>query len=205
MKHLLTLLFVSLLAAPLLALDPARAPALRVGVIATTPDARNFDRAGDALPHYLVEELRSAGVDAHLLKKDLAELRDDLDRKNLVPNDTVVLEVAHVSAGGGPVAGVAVGTRGVVGEVSVVSAWLTVELRVYDPETLEQIDQWTFDGSSTSPALTGIGVGDRWGFISLWVPVFAGQPYHRAARAIARDAAGRVATAHPELRAGRHE
>jgi hypothetical protein len=179
-------------ASPLFALDESLAAGTRIGIITdltASHASRGAERATvNLLPKYLATELRRAGYDAHVVNASLDELSS-----GRIPNrDDYVLEIAVNDGYGDNVGGVGVGGRAVGAEVSVVTAHLSVELRLYGGENLELMRTFELGASSVSPAVTGVGVGDWRSWLFVQIPIVAQAPYRLAAHAIARDAAKKI-------------
>jgi hypothetical protein len=175
------------------ALDETLATGTRIGIITdsgASRASRNAERATvNLLPKYLSTDLRRAGYDAHVLNATYDELHDG----DLPVNDDYLLEIALTEGHGENYGGVGVGHRAVGAEVSIVSAHLGVELRVYDAHTFELMRTFELDATSVTPAITGVGVGDWRSWLFVQLPIFSQAPYRVAAHAIARDAAKKIA------------
>lgn len=163
-----------------------------IGVL-DTPQHASYGVDGSvrqAMTTCLKNELVRAGFSAHLVRRTL-----DTMRRNETKDDFLI-EVAYGNADGGPV--VAAGTGGYVGttavgaEVAVVTGSVDAEIRVYDAHTLELVDSFPLRSTVVSPALTGVSLGGYYGYISVGIPYFRNEPFRRAARDVARQAAARI-------------
>lgn len=136
----------------------------------------------------LRRELRAVGFDAF----DARASYDDLSRGSVSHADYYVEVVSsdadNRSVGGG---GAAIGRVAV--DIDVVVSRVAAEIRVYDGRTLELVDRFDLRNRRTAVVPTGIGVGHRfvWAFIAL--PLVQYGQYRSAAHEIARQAAERIA------------
>lgn len=186
-----------LAALPLCAVEQAPRRGDRVAVL-TSPvggGALRVDaRIRTALPKYLASALKKSGYDARVTPMTLMELQDRSDRES--GRDDYYLEVMYADTDGqswgGVDTGTVIGSTGVGAEISVIEAHVVAEIRVYDGATLEMIDSFTLEASAVAPAITGVGVGDRHGYLFFSLPILAPRPYHTAARRIADAAATRL-------------
>lgn len=163
-----------------------------IGVL-ETPQRASYGVEG-AVRHvmgsYLKQELERAGFASHLVGRTIEDVREKDTR------DDFLIEVAYGTAEGGPVA--AVGTGGYVGgtavgaEVAVVTGMVEAEIRIYDAHTLELVDSFALRSTVVSPALTGVSLGGYYGYVSFGIPYFRNEPFRRAARDVARQAAARI-------------
>jgi hypothetical protein len=135
------------------------------------------------LPGYLRSSLREAGFDAYVLRKTFRDVEDS----ETPPQCTWLVEVIGVEVDGGPMAEAQVGDSGYSAGFAVVAAAVRAELRVYDPVTLEVVDQFALDATSVSPEFTGLYLGS--GPMSIG---FA-NPWSISSRRVARDIARQTA------------
>src|SRR5512140_228048 len=166
-----------------------------IGVL-DTPQRVSYGVDGsvrNVMTTYLKDELQRSGFSTHLVHRTIDQIR-----RSEVSDDYLV-EVAYGDANGGPVA--AVGTGGIVGnsgvgaEVAVIAGSVVAEIRLYDARTLELVDSFALRSTVVSPALTGVSLGGYYGYISFGIPYFRNEPFRRAARDVARQAAGRISGA----------
>ena len=141
------------------------------------------------LPRIMVEELRRSGLDARLLVQTLEDVKPGEDYDILVD---VRFADADTEVSGGIGAGIPVGSVHVGAEVGMSHSRAAVEVVLYDGRTLEHLRTLEFQAASSSPTLTGLGVGGRNGFLFLRLP-FRGSPERRVTRQLARSAAAQIA------------
>ena len=189
MRRLFLLLF--LVAQPMWALHPARGD--RVGILETSERHHGrMERAiSEALPRLLREELRRAGFDARLMTRTREELSGDEEQFDFLVE--IIYYDAEAGFYGGVGAGVPVGSVAVGAEVSMAYAHVDARLVLYDGETLQHIRSFDLQARTTSPALTGVGVGHREGFLFVHLPFLRNAPHRRVTRALARSAAAQIA------------
>lgn len=179
MKRMALLFLVTL---PVFGLTRTPAPGDRIGILSVSeeyPDGPEHSVA-TTLRNELRRELRARGFEAFNANRD--DERADY-----------FVEIVSSGASDHPVAGIGAGIGAVGVDVSVVVARVAAELRVYDGRTMEVIDRFDLRRKNTAVVPTGVGVGTRsvWAFIAL--PLVNHAQYRAAARAVARDAAERIA------------
>ena len=176
-----------LLPATAAAVEVRPLPGDRIGVMPIRGERHSFGRSvADALPSYLVSELRRAGYDAHRVD------RPERSPRNRDEVDDFYIELSFADVDGGDYGGVGVGHDHVGAEVSVVAAHLSVDVRIYDAASDRLVDSLELDATAVTPMLTGVGVGGRDGYLFLSLPFFERIPYRVAAKKIARAAAREV-------------
>jgi len=163
----------------------------RIGVL-TGPERRagGAERSmNQIMPSYLCNELRKLGYEARVERRS----SDELLREGTTTTDDLLIEFAAVDANGRQAVGIGSGGRvgnvGVGGEVSIVVAHLIGELRLIDAKTLEVARTFPLEAHTTSPALTSIGLGGRYGYVYVPIPFYRGYLLRFAGMQLARDAA----------------
>jgi hypothetical protein len=163
----------------------------RIGVLQTSD--RHRGRAERALtgdiPRVLRDELRRAGVDASVLTRSYDEIGPEESFDYLVE---VIFEDVDAGYTGGVSAGVPVGDVGVGAEVAMAYARVDARVMVYDGRTMEVVRNFNIHAFTNSPAVTGIGIGGRDGFLFVRLPLRARAPYRRITRELARNAASQI-------------
>jgi hypothetical protein len=144
---------------------------------------------GRLMPEYLVEELARAGYAARMERRSMVELSRLPAGGTL---DDYYVELVRADAVGMPFGGAVVGGRSAVAAVAIFGARAEAEVRLYHARSLQEVGRFTVDASRTQPALTGLGVGDPWGFAAVSLPLFDALPYRTVAREMAREVAGRL-------------
>jgi hypothetical protein len=144
---------------------------------------------GRLMPEYLVEELVRAGYAARIERRSLVELSRLPAAGTL---DDYYVEIVRADAAGRPFGGAVIGGRSAGAAVTIVGARAEAEVRLYHARSLQEVGRFTVDSSRTQPALTGLGLGDPWGFATLSLPLFDALPYRTVAREMAREVAGRL-------------
>lgn len=189
MRRLFLLLFLS--AQPLWALHPARGD--RVGILETSERHRGrIERAISAeMPRALRDELRRAGFDARLMTRTREEVGPGGDEFDFLVE--IVYYDAEAGYYGGVGAGVPVGSVAVGAEVSMAYAQVDARLILYDGETVQLLRSFDLQARATSPAVTGVGIGHREGFLFVHLPLLRNAPHRKVTRALARSAAAQIA------------
>ncbi len=179
MKRLALLLFVSL---PVFGFIRSPAAGDRIGVLQNAEED-----GGSALRKDLQRELRARGFEAF----DAQGTFEDVQRDGASAD--YYIEIVSNGSASQPVGGIgtAIGAVGV--DVSVVVARVAAELRIYDGRTMELVDRFDLYRRNTAVVPTAVGVSTRtvWAFIAL--PFVNHAQYRAVTRAIARDAAERIA------------
>ncbi len=171
---------------------------------ATIPSAFAFDgdRSSFLIRSSTASELReSAATRSRLtraLQAELARAGFDVnidDVKRGARRSRIfdyIIEVGISDSARTPLGGVSGGTRigsvGVATEVSMVRSEVAAEFRLYDGKTEELIDTFELSAEASAPALTGLGVGDPYGFVFINIPWFSRGPSREATRRLAREA-----------------
>jgi hypothetical protein len=190
MRRPLLLLLVLAVAPSLYAIEPSTAPVKgdRVGVLPIDARYSTLRGVSSLLPKYIAQEMRRAGFDAHVLRRD----RDEIDSKT--GRDDFYVEVVEAESEGDGFGGIgAVSSNGVGVEVDVVAAHVAAEVRLYDAE-MQLIDTYELAASAVSPTISGIGVGGRDGFLFLSLPWFSHYPHRLAAHELAKNAVRKMTT-----------
>lgn len=196
MKRLIVLSALLFSASSALAFDDRRPVqqqiAHTIAVVAPVRDVMHGRESAIAyVGSYLRDALRREGFSAELVRGTV----EDLERRRGREHD-IVIELAWGESDGGAWGGVGTGGRvgsvGVGAEVSVVTARVGAEFRIYEGRSLELLDRFDLASFASGPALTGVGVGDRHGYLFLNLPFFQRAPYRRAARQVANEAAERI-------------
>jgi len=182
-------LLALLLAAPLFAITGTPVRGNRIGVLRIADRYAGPEAAvADTVQSGLTRELRGLGFDAY--ESDLTY--DDLRR---FEGDAPAYYVEIVS---GRAADHAVGevglTNGVLaGTVGLVVSHVAAEVRLYDGRSLEVVRSFEVRHRSTTIAPTGVGIGGRWSWLWVGLPVLRYGEYRSAAREVAHDAAKQIA------------
>jgi hypothetical protein len=185
-SYLPLILFAFLAPATAAAIEIRPMPGDRIGVMPIRGERHAFSRSiADALPSYLVTELRRAGYDAHRVDRPQRS-------HNSEEHDDFYIELSFADVDGGDYGGVGVGHDHVGAEVSVVAAHLSVDVRIYDAGSDRLVDSLELDATAVTPTVTGVGVGGRDGYLFLSLPFFEKIPYRVAAKKIARAAANEL-------------
>jgi len=136
----------------------------------------------------LRRELRSLGFDAF----DTRATFDSILRSGPVDADFYV-EVVSADAAGRPLGGIGVGSGDLAVEVGVLVARVAAEVRLYDARTLKLVERYELQKKSTAVVPTGIGIGGRSIWASIFIPFAHYGQYRAAARDVAHQAAIRIA------------
>jgi hypothetical protein len=190
MKRLLSAAAVFFAAAAAFGFNPnaTSVPAERIGIV----QAEDGARGTGAIARALRDALRQAGADARVLPESIDELREG----ELPPDVDLVVEVeageADSSAWGAVGGGTRVGHVGIGGEIGVVHTSAAAVVRIYDGSSLEELTEFEVTGDDASPAITSIGIGDRYGLFWFELPVFRRGSAARVSRLIAKDAARQI-------------
>lgn len=192
-RLLLPLLLVSA-ALPAAAIQTRPMKGDRIAIVVA--ERSRDDRIPAYVARHLVDELRDAGFDAHRVASSLERYENDQERSA----DHYVIEIEDAFSDRAEWGGVGVGRRRAGAEVSIVSSRLSARVRVYDAASLVLVDEFTVSRTITRPALTGIGVGGRDGFLFFSLPVMYRTGYGAVARKLAAEIvdeirAGRIASA----------
>lgn len=159
---------------------------IRIALLAA-PDHwvdRRDAQTADLMRNHLRSELRELGYDAFITGDRLTDLGRD-ER----PEADYYLDVAG-AAGGYPVGGIAfpVG-RSAGAEIGIVVSHVAASVNVYDGRTLDLVHTIDLQKRKTSVAPTAIGIGGRWFWAALAVPIVEWSQYRAGVRAVAHDAA----------------
>jgi hypothetical protein len=196
MKRILLLSSCILMAAlSAAAFDGSSSRHARVGVL-SLPEryAGSDDRMTLAMRDCLRDELREAGYDAFATSTTY----DQLERR-AESNADYYVEVVYVDAEGRPIVGVDaathVGDVRVAGRVTLMKTAVSVDVRVYDGQSLELTDQYRVDKSRVQTMLSDVSVSTRQLPLFFAVSLFNHLQYRSAVRAVAHDAASRIISA----------
>lgn len=131
-------------------------------------------------------ELRKKGFDAFVTDRTVENaLTDDADY--------YVELLSSSGTGDYPIGDVEVGSRNVAAGVTVVMSRVAAEVRLYDGRTLERVAAYDLRQTKVLPVPSWISVGGRNFYTVLGLPFVQYAQYRRAAGAVARDAAARIA------------
>ena len=190
MKRVSLLLLVLLVALPSFAFDSRRG-AERIGVLdaVTRGDDGSWQPTATALQQQLARELRSLGYDAWETGRTLDEIANE-DRAQADYFVEILSEDGRTEGYGG----IGISTRNVGIDAEVVVARVAARIRVYDAG-LREVGTFDLDKRNTTVLPSSIGVG-RHNF-ALWIalPFVERARFRSAMRAVAHDAAQRVADA----------
>ena len=160
-------------------------------VVLASPSNENLDEGTcDLMRKYVCEELRRLGFDARTSETDY----ESLGRRGENDADYYV-EVAEAERGASPAATVSVATSPstAVGVSRVVGSAFAM-VRLYDARNLVEIGRYRLSGSGGGAVPFAVGVTRHNFLTALLVAPFVQHAYARdAVRAIARDAAARIA------------
>lgn len=131
-------------------------------------------------------ELRKKGFDAFVTDRTVENARTD-------DADFYVELLSSSGTGDYPIGDVAVGSRDVAAGITVVMSRVAAEVRLYDGRTLEQVAAYDVRQTKVMPVPSWISVGGRNFYTALALPFVQYGQYRRAAGAVARDAAARIA------------
>jgi hypothetical protein len=167
-------------------------PPVRLAVL-SLPEryAGSEDRMTLAMRGLLRDELRDAGYDAITTPATY----DDLKR-HAESNADYYVEVVYVDAAGRPLLGVDASTRvgdvRVSGHITIVKTAASVDVRVYDGQSLELVDQYRVDKTRVATMLSDVSLSTRHLPLYLAVSLFNHMQRNSAVRAVAHDAASRI-------------
>lgn len=131
-------------------------------------------------------ELRKKGFDAFVTDRTVDNaLADDADY--------YVELLSSSGTGDYPIGDVEVGSRNVAAGVTMVMSRVAAEVRLYDGRTLERVASYDVRQTKVLPVPSWISVGGRNFYTVLGLPFVQYAQYRRAAGAVARDAAARIA------------
>jgi hypothetical protein len=146
----------------------------------------------------LRDELRDAGYDAVTTR----ETYDDLDRHK-ESNADYYVEVVYVDASGRPLIGVDVSSREhdlrASAHVTLVKTATSIDVRVYDGQSLELVDQYHIDKTRVAPMLSDVSLSVRHLPLFLAVSLFNHAARTSVVRAVAHDAAARINLGVPSI------
>lgn len=188
MRRLLLAISLILIPAAAFAFDTTRGRENRIGIL--LPADFDGDRyVHDSVRKYLHGELRTAGFVPFNLRDTIDELRERGDSDALY-----YVEIAAGETSAEQYAGIGVAGRHGGVDLGVVASKMWVVLNIYDGETLELIDTFDLAERSSTVAPTGVSFGGRhaWGWVAL--PWAQWSQSRRAAKAVARDVAQRIAS-----------
>lgn len=182
-------LLTFLVAVPLFAITGTPIRGNRIAVLRIGDRYNGAEAAvADSVLSGLTRELRGMGFDAY--ESDLAY--DDLRRfENGAP--AYYVEIVSGRAADHAVGEVGL-TNGVIGgTIGLVVSHVAAEVRLYDGRSLEVVRSFDVRHRSTTVAPTGIGIGGRWSWLWVGLPVLRYGEYRNAAREVAHDAAKQIA------------
>ncbi|HEV7922459.1 MAG TPA: hypothetical protein VGR02_16875 [Thermoanaerobaculia bacterium] len=160
---------------------------LRIGILAMRGQLAPEDAdLASLVGRNLRAELRRKGFDAFVTDRTMENAR---------PEDADYYVELMPSSGTGdyPIGDVEIGSRNVAGGVTVVLSRVAAEVRLYDGRTLEQVASYDLRQTKVMPVPSWISVGGRNFYTVLGLPFVQYAQYRRAAGAVARDAAARIA------------
>ncbi|MBV9493344.1 MAG: hypothetical protein JOZ54_03810 [Acidobacteria bacterium] len=160
---------------------------LRIGILGMRGSLTASDADVAALVgHNLRGQLKSKGFDAFLTNRTYENaLAGDADY--------YVEIVSSGSDGDVPVGEIGVGGRDVAAGVTIVMSRVAAEVRLYDGDTMEQVASYDVRQTKVMPMPTWISVGGHNFYTVIGLPIVQYAQYRRAAGAVARDAASRIA------------
>jgi hypothetical protein len=188
MRRLLIAISLLLIPAAAFAFDTTRDRANRIGIL--LPAEFDGDRyVHDSVRKYLHSELRKEGFVPFSMRDTIDELRERGES-----DAHFYIEIAAGDTGSERYAGIGVG--GVHGgvDLGVVSSTMSIVLHVYDGQTLERLDTFDVSERSTTVAPTAVSLGGRHAWAWVAMPIAEWTQSRRAARAVARDVAQRLAS-----------
>jgi hypothetical protein len=131
-------------------------------------------------------ELRKKGFDAFVTNRTVDDVQPD-------DADYYVELLSSSGSGDYPIGDVAIGSRDVAAAVTVVMSRVAAEVRLYDGRSLEQVASYDLRQTKVMPVPSWISVGGRNFYTVLGLPLVQYTQYRRAAGAVARDAAEKIA------------
>jgi len=189
MKRLMFLL-ASAIAIPAFSFVATPKPGDRIGVLRMGArfEYRSERIVAATVQNDLRDELQDLGFNAF----DAGVTYDQLMRSG-PPNDAdYYVEVLSGDAAGRPVGGVGAGIGNVAVEVGVVVSHVAAQVRLYDARTLNAVDTYDLEKSSTAVLPTGIGIAGRSLWAAVVLPFVQYGQYRVAAHEVAHQAALRI-------------
>jgi|ERR1051325_10272613 hypothetical protein len=160
---------------------------LRIGILGTRGQLMQEDADLAALVgRNLRAELRKKGFDAFITNRTVEDVKPE-------DADYYVELLSASGTGDYPIGDVEIGSRDVAAGVTVVMSRVAAEVRLYDGRTLEQVASYDVRQTKVLPVPSWISVGGRNFYTVLGLPFVQYAQYRRAAGAVARDAAQRIA------------
>jgi hypothetical protein len=160
---------------------------LRIGILSMRGELAEQDADLAALVgRNLRGELRRKGYDAFITTRTYGNAL-------LGDADYYVEVVSSGTDGDIPIGEVGVGSRDVAAGVTVVMSRVAAEVRLYDGSTMEQVASYDLRQTKVMPMPTWISIGNHNFYTELALPLVQYSQYRRAAGAVARDAASRIA------------
>lgn len=145
---------------------------------------RRDAQTADLVRNHLRGELRAMGYDAFITGDRVTDLGDE----GTAPAD-YYLDVTGATSGY-PVGAVGFPIGHNAGaEIGIIVSRVAASVNVYDGRTFGLIRTIDLQKRKTSVAPTAIGVGGRWFWATLAVPIVEWSQYRAVVRAVARDAA----------------
>jgi hypothetical protein len=192
MKRLLFAGLVLLAATPVFAINTALLHrGDRIGVLRMSERFEGSEQTvANAIEGVLPRALHDRGFDAFDAQRTFEDLRG-----GDAPPAAFYVEVVGAHAGGREAAGIGIGTENAGATLGVLVSRVAAEVRLYDGKTLELVDRWDLSKKSTMVAPTSIGIGGRYFWAALALPIFHAGQYRSAARDVAQQAAERIAEA----------
>ena len=192
MKRLLPLALL-LLTTPLLAINTAGVLRRgdRIGVLRMSERFDGSEQTvANAIENVLPRALHDRGFDAF----DAQRTFDDV-RNGDAPPAAFYVEVVGAHARQREAAGIDISGDTVGTTLGLIVSHVAAEVRLYDGRTLELVDRWELSKKSATVTPTSFGIGGRyvWGAIAL--PILHYGQYRSAARDVAQQAAARIAEA----------
>jgi hypothetical protein len=187
MKRLI-LIFTMLIAIPAFGFNTTLTRGDRVGVLLPSVLDQSDEWVARAVSSYLTRELRDRGLDAFDARMDY----DDLRTEDRIDADYYV-EVISGDGESRARGGIGIGTDSLGVDLGVIVSHVAARMRIYDARTLEMLDEYDLQRGNTTVLPTAVGVGGR--HVSAWIalPFVQYARYRAAARAVAREAASRIA------------
>lgn len=163
----------------------------RIGVLRMSERFDGSEQTvANAIESVLPRALRDRGFGAF----DAQRTYDDL-RRGDVADAAYYVEVVGARAGDRQAAGVDVGVDNLYASVGVIVSHVAAEVRLYDGRTLELVDRWDLSKKSAAIVPTSVGIGGRYVWGAIVLPIIHHGQYRAAARGVAQTAAERIAQA----------
>jgi hypothetical protein len=181
-----TVLAVVLLAAATASAINTDSHPIRIALLAA-PDQwvdRRDEQTADLVRNHLRGELRELGYDAFLTGDRVTDLGDqDTAQADYYLDVTGAASGYPVGAVGFPIG------RHAGAEIGVMVSRVAASVNVYDGRSLDLIRTIDLQKRKTSVAPTAVGLGGRWLWAAIALPIVEWSQYRAGVRAVAHDAA----------------